>query len=94
MTHASFNSKTVFDQTKFSGVNAHFVDFSAVLISNTQLNDMFGDASVTLASHHNRPDHWPDIVLDWADFYTEYKKWMEDPEGYKFDRSLYEPNTS
>ena len=43
---------------------------------------------------HTRPMHWPDMILDGIDFDTEYKKWVDDTEGYKFDRSLYEPNMS
>ena len=86
------SNKTDFREAEFDDVQISCMDFVEANISDGQLNEMFGDETVILASH-TRPMHWPDMILDWIDFDTEYKKWVDDPEGYKFDRSLYEPDT-
>lgn len=57
-------------------------DYSKASLSQEQIDQMFGDGSVTLPEGLTRPAHWPDRVLSWGTFRAEWRKWQADPEGY------------
>jgi len=61
------------------------LDHSEVRFGQAQFNEMFGDASVILPERMDRPAHWPEWTLPYGgehDFDTEWRKWLDDPEGY------------
>ncbi len=58
------------------------VDLSTVPISQAQVNETFGDDSVTLPDGLTRPAHWPRHVLHLLEFYTEWRRWQADPAAY------------
>jgi uncharacterized protein YjbI with pentapeptide repeats len=76
LSWAQFDASTSFNAAAFRGATVKDVDFTHATISTEQLNDMFGDASVTLPDghgpdHENWPEHWSKEELDWDDFFTE-----------------------
>ncbi|MEO3413887.1 pentapeptide repeat-containing protein [Roseovarius sp. CAU 1744] len=55
-------------------------------VSTDMIQKSFADASVTLPNgngpdHPDWPSHWPKFDLGF-DFYSEWRKWQADPEGY------------
>ncbi len=92
LNDAELNGATDLSHTDLSQVCVRNVDFTDVTISEKQLCEMFGDTSVILGPHE-APPKWPDIEISIRDFDNEFKKWVDDTEGYKFDRALYEHKT-
>lgn len=94
LTRTQFNPDEAFHAVKFDGSIIKDIDLENTLIDQSQLNKMFGDASVILNEPYViAPQHWPTISLDFRDLKRECKRWIRDPEGYKFDSTHYEPNT-
>ena len=72
-----------------SGAAVKSVDWRSVPISQEQVNASFGDGSVRLPEHLNRPRHWPSWdVPYWSDaaeditFVRERRKWRYSPDTY------------
>lgn len=82
LNSAHMDRKTTITATKFQGAGIKDVDFSKVNISDNQVSDAFGDASVILPEGVPHPDHWPDWNLDVGTFNIEWRKWRANPEGY------------
>ncbi len=49
-----------------------------------QLNEMFGDGSVKLPDHLQRPDFWPEEELGLEEFEARWRAWREE-RGYVTD---------
>ncbi|WP_420325733.1 pentapeptide repeat-containing protein [Mameliella sp.] len=61
------------------------VGLSGIGLSQEQIDEMFGDASVTLPEGRERPAHWPRWELPnhgKHNFRDEWLKWQAYPEGY------------
>ena len=90
---ARFNEQTDFTAATLRGAAVRSVDCSDVPQIAEHLQDMFGDASVTLPEGVAWPGHWPEYVLDGvvetedgklADrFDYEWHKWRADPDAYE-----------
>ncbi len=70
--------------TKTSLVGAHLrgaaienVDFTNVTLKQPQVDETFGDGSVTLPPDLTRPAHWPTEVLEWHEFLTQWRAWQK-----------------
>ena len=79
---ARMGSTTDLTNAVLHGARVWSVDFSDVPLSLVQIDQMFGDGTVTLPEGVTRPAHWPDWKLDSRDFITEWRKWQADPENY------------
>ncbi|WP_339758681.1 pentapeptide repeat-containing protein [uncultured Sulfitobacter sp.] len=89
-TVTNFGSETVLSNANLKGASVRQIDFSNVAISNEQLQDMFGDASVVLPDghgpdHENWPNHWSKEKLDLPDFKTQWRAFQarigQDPDN-------------
>jgi uncharacterized protein YjbI with pentapeptide repeats/uncharacterized membrane protein (DUF485 family) len=87
---ARFDQATIFFGANLKGAASKLVDFKSTTISQKQLADMFGDASVTLPGghgpdHESWPDHWRKEELDRKDFETKWRAFQrsigQDPEN-------------
>jgi len=78
-----------FSLSDFQGTAFKRIDLSHSNITEENLKNCFGDASVSLSSSLARNPKWPRLVLDLWDFDTEWEKWLADPDGYVFDPTQY-----
>ena len=53
------------------------VDFTTVPQIAQHLEDIFGDASVTLPEGVEAPGHWPQSKLDVSEFATQWRAWQK-----------------
>jgi len=82
LSAAQFDSSTSFTSTNFRGAGVNNVDFTQTYILTEQLEEMFGDATVTLPGghgpdHENWPEHWSKEELDWPDFYPQWRDYQQ-----------------
>jgi len=67
------------------GAAFRWIDLSELDFFPGQIETTFGDAGVSLHDKVARPAHWPDWALPNSGshgFYTEWRKWQADPDGY------------
>ena len=81
LTFANLQNARLSNAT-FDKASARKADFSGSDITQTQINAMFGDGSVTSPEHLNWPKHWPEHILDTDEFLDEEFKWRNNPAGY------------
>jgi hypothetical protein len=72
-----FDEATALKTADFLGAQVKGINFTNISISQTQLETMFGDASVILPSgrgpdDESWPEHWSKEELDWNDFHTQW----------------------
>ncbi|MDG2341353.1 MAG: hypothetical protein P8L32_09190, partial [Paracoccaceae bacterium] len=84
---AKFDVSTNCTATNFYSVAVQYVDFSDLMQFSEHLQDMFGDATVTLPDGQkidspDWPAHWPKFEMDRSTFHAEWRKWQDDPYGY------------
>lgn len=86
LSWARFSEATSFRATSLRSAALKGVDLSMLTLTQEQIDATFGDASVTpLPDGLARPPHWPvwDLpFLDDHNFYSEWRKWQADPDGY------------
>jgi uncharacterized protein YjbI with pentapeptide repeats len=75
---AKFDSSASFSRANFRGTALMGVDLSTAKIGPNQLQQAFGDASVTGPDGHGPdhaswPKHWSKEKLDWKDFETKWR---------------------
>ena len=69
-------------RAQLRGAALRDVDYTSVAWEQSQIDDVYGDESVTLPPSLTRPAHWPDWeMVDWA-FKDEWHKWKADPASY------------
>ena len=76
------NASTGLPGAVLRGASVKYVDYTAIPVSQEQIDQMFGDGSVKLPEDLRRPAHWPKAVLDWGAFDQEWRKWRDDPSTY------------
>ena len=76
------DASTNLTEALLRGASVRFVDYTTVDFSQSQIDSMFGDGSITLPDHVTRPAHWPTRELDPGEFQTEYAKWRTSPSTY------------
>ena len=87
---AQLNGAEYLTEAELRGVLVADLDFTDVTITREKLHEMFGDASVILPEAlQPAPTHWPTVVLGLGDAFPEWKRWLEDPDGYVFDPTRY-----
>ena len=59
-------------QTKRTAIKSTDLS-SAIRLSESQVNSMYGDKSTTLSAKMKRPDGWPEDDLDYSEFYTHWQ---------------------
>ncbi len=72
-------------EARMEGAAVQAVNWSDTTVSQTQVQSMFGDASVILPPGLSRPAHWPVWQLPSIgknSFGGEWRKWRDDPAGY------------
>lgn len=85
---AEMDADTELIAAVFQGAALRVVDFTKVSISDEQLNDMFGDATVTLPGGNGVesdawPEKWPKRVLEWdfdpekSEFHQAWRAWQD-----------------
>jgi hypothetical protein len=89
---SKINRDSGFRYAYCSNAGVWAVDLKGTDLSQTQIDQMFGDGSVTLSGPHYRsadsgpahfrPVHWPNHALDPQQFRQEYQKWRTDPKTY------------
>lgn len=78
---ARMDENTSFQAATLRGAVWKEVTVPEDTLTQAQVNETFGDASVTLPGL-TRPDHWPDWEgYPWT-FQTNWQAWRDDPEGY------------
>lgn len=87
LRYAEFDGAQNLGTASLKGAAVRYVDFTNIPEITGHLQDMFGDASVTLPDEHGPghkswPAHWPTFVFDFDQFQKEWHKWQADPEGY------------
>jgi hypothetical protein len=75
---AELEKSTAFNGAIFSGAAVSETDFTNSNITQSQLGQLFGDATVTLPEghgpeHKDWPKHWSKDVLDYIDFSTQWR---------------------
>ena len=73
-----------FTESELSGTAFKNVDLRQTVITQGQLDKTFGDGSVKLPDHLQRPDFWPKEDLDWIEFEARWRAWREE-RGYVTD---------
>jgi uncharacterized protein YjbI with pentapeptide repeats len=81
-TRVFLDEETTLTNANFEGAVVLGTDFTASVLEQTQLDQMFGDESVILPSGVQRPNDWPGRNLDWAEISVEWEKWLADPTNY------------
>jgi uncharacterized protein YjbI with pentapeptide repeats len=90
LQRAEFDKSTSFSVATLRGAALKDVDLTHATISLEQLQDTFGDASVTLPGghgpdHENWPDRWNKEELDWFNFLIEWRAFQrsigQDPDN-------------
>ncbi|MCP3969446.1 MAG: pentapeptide repeat-containing protein [Rhodobacteraceae bacterium] len=78
---AQFDGKTDFTiaDVRYAAVKSE--DFENVNLSQSQVNSLFGDGSVTLPAGLIRPEHWSEEDLDLEDFLEQWHAWQRQ-QGY------------
>ena len=90
LSEAQLNGAEYLTEAELRGVLVADLDFTDVTITREKLHEMFGDASVILPDAlQPAPTHWPTVVLGLGDAFPEWKRWLEDPDGYVFDPTRY-----
>ena len=90
LSEAQLNGVEYLTEAELRGVLVADLDFTDVTITREKLHEMFGDASVILPEAlQPAPTHWPTVVLGLGDAFPEWKRWLEDPDGYVFDPTRY-----
>ena len=90
LSEAQLNGAEYLTEAELRGVLVADLDFTDVTITREKLHEMFGDASVILPEAlQPAPTHWPTVVLGLGDAFPEWKRWLEDPDGYVFDPTRY-----
>jgi len=70
----------------FSVINGEKLDCR--YLTQTQINSIFSD-KIAIDVSLNRPVHWPTIILADEFLEMEWKRWLQDPDGYVFDPTQY-----
>ncbi|WP_281858259.1 pentapeptide repeat-containing protein, partial [Litoreibacter halocynthiae] len=82
LTGVSFDADTSLTAAYVRGAAIKDVDHIRVAWEQSQIDVMFGDASVILSATLTRPAHWPVWeMLPWV-FKDEWHKWKADPASY------------
>lgn len=82
------DARTSFVRASIRCASLKDFDFSFLppaLLTADQINTAFGDASVVRPANIERPSHWPDWKLPWAQqpsFSQEYQEWLSSPTTY------------
>ena len=84
---AKFDGDISLTAATLRGAAVRDVNFTEIAQIRPHLEGMFGDGSVTLPGGHGPeleswPKHWPRFALDDEQFDEEWRKWLDDPEGY------------
>lgn len=88
---AQFDASTSLTDAALRGASVKEVDFTSVPQILPHLDDIYGDASVTLPDgiapgHDDWPPHWSEEKLSGLDFYAKWKEWQATlPEGWDKD---------
>ena len=87
LTEAQLDRFTNLADADLAGCALSSVNLSTVRISQDQINESFGDASVILPAHLSpAPSHWPtwNLEFDMFDnrFDHEYHRWRSNPANY------------
>ena len=59
------------------GASVRLFDFTDLPISQDQIDEMFGDGSVTLPDSITWPSHWPKEELSDDEFHTKWEEWKK-----------------
>jgi uncharacterized protein YjbI with pentapeptide repeats len=85
---AQMDATTILTDADLEGATVSNVDYSTVALSQAQVDQMFGDGSVTLPAGVSRPSHWLDHVADWSEFESAWRAWQKktgfDPDDPAF----------
>jgi uncharacterized protein YjbI with pentapeptide repeats len=92
LTGAVFDKRTLLLSANFRGAGFKDVDFSNVYVSPDQLQQMFGDASVTLPSghgpdHEDWPEHWSKEKLSSSEFITQWRAFQASNRKGRYGRN-------
>lgn len=84
---AILSANTKFMGADFRGAALRYVDFTNLPFVMTHLDEMFGDSSVILpngvrSDGKDWPKHWSKLNMEPEQFDDEWRKWLDDPEGY------------
>lgn len=88
---AQFDASTSLTDATLRGASVREVDFTSVPQILPHLDDIYGDASVTLPDgiapgHDDWPPHWSEEELSWQDFNAKWNEWQATlPEGWDKD---------
>ncbi|WP_306152330.1 pentapeptide repeat-containing protein [Roseovarius sp. MMSF_3281] len=87
LTHPELDNLTRLKWADLRGAALRYFDCTEIEQLLNHVQDMFGDASVTLPSgqgpnDESWPAHWPKSILDDDQFQTEWRKWQADPDHY------------
>lgn len=74
---AQMDSETSFDLVALRAAGLKDIDLRNVIISDNQLAETFGDASVLLSDNVIRPERWSDLILDMDEFRTQWRSFQE-----------------
>ena len=70
------NAKNLSDAL-LRGASLRFFDFTNIPISKDQIDEMFGDGSVTLPDTITWPSHWPKEELSDEEFTKKWRAWQK-----------------
>ena len=73
---ARFDAETFLTAATLRGAAVRNVDFTTVPQIAQHLEDIFGDASVTLPEGVEAPGHWPQSQLGFPEFDTQWRAWQ------------------
>jgi uncharacterized protein YjbI with pentapeptide repeats len=83
----TFSERAGLDTVEFRGSGIRNIDLSLLSLTQDQLDEMFGDSSVTVPKGRSRPTHWPPEdakPLSETDFKAQWRAWQKsigfDPE--------------
>ncbi|WP_272005125.1 pentapeptide repeat-containing protein [Roseovarius sp. ZX-A-9] len=82
LMEAMFDSGTSFDDVILRGAALKAVDCANLPSLLAHAADFFADASVETPVGFDRPDHWPQFVIDLPEFREHWRKWLANPNSY------------